>query len=74
VTKTAEIMVLTDLYNSNSTQPEPPFDLYFQRKDRTETYRGDGFHPAESCWSWGRGGRGGSASSCTLAGYLLYAM
>lgn len=43
-------MAHTDQYNGNFVQPEPPFDLDFKRKHRTETYRGDGFHPAERCW------------------------
>lgn len=63
-------MAHTDEYNGNSIQPEAPFDLWFYRKDRTETYRSDGFHLAENCWSSGWGGRWGSGSSCTLAGCL----
>lgn len=37
-------MAHTDKYNCNSVKPEPPFHVQFYRKDRTETYRGDGFH------------------------------
>lgn len=69
-------MAHTDKYNCNSVKPEPPFHVQFYRKDRTETYRGDGFHAFFQMvfWSWGWGSKGVSASTCALAGYLLYAM